>query len=37
LLLGPRETLHVRGIPEVLQLRANSPADLFLIEIMAAA
>jgi environmental stress-induced protein Ves len=37
LLLGPHDTLHARDFPEVLHLRADSPADLFLIEIMAAA
>lgn len=37
LILGPHDTLHVCPVPAVLHLRASRPADLFLIEIMAAA
>ncbi|HEV2900976.1 MAG TPA: HutD family protein [Pseudaminobacter sp.] len=37
LLLEPHDTLHACDFPEVLHLRADGPADLFLIEIMAAA
>jgi environmental stress-induced protein Ves len=37
LILGPYDTLHVRAVPAILHLRASRPADLFLIEIMAAA
>jgi environmental stress-induced protein Ves len=36
LILGPHETLHIRAVPPILHLRASRPADLFLIEIMAA-
>ncbi len=36
-LLGPHDTLHACDFPEVLHLRADGPAALFLIEIMAAA
>jgi uncharacterized protein len=37
LILGPHDTLHMRAVPAILHLRASRPADLFLIEIMAAA
>jgi environmental stress-induced protein Ves len=37
LILGPHDTLHMRAVPAILHLRAGRPADLFLIEIMAAA
>ena len=37
LILGPYDTLHMRAVPATLPLRAGRPADLFLIEIMAAA
>ncbi|EHK56329.1 HutD family protein [Allomesorhizobium alhagi] len=36
-ILGPHDTLHMRAVPAILRLRASRPADLFLIEIMAAA
>jgi environmental stress-induced protein Ves len=37
LILGPYDTLHMRAVPATLPLRANRPAELFLVEIMAAA
>jgi environmental stress-induced protein Ves len=37
LILGSHDTLHMRAVPAILPLRASLPADLFLIEIMAAA
>jgi environmental stress-induced protein Ves len=37
LILGAHDTLHLRAAPAILRLRASRPADLFLIEIMAAA
>jgi uncharacterized protein len=36
-ILGQHDTLHMRAVPAILHLRASRPADLFLIEIMAAA
>ncbi|NGO53273.1 HutD/Ves family protein [Allomesorhizobium camelthorni] len=37
LILGPHDTLHMRAVPATLPLRASRPAELFLVEIMAAA